>query len=74
MWENFISISIFRVNGKKRGENNPKFFWRWADKSEFDDIIISSRMILDHVPLTMPRAIHYLANQQTYINYSDKKV
>ncbi|CAL8111086.1 unnamed protein product [Orchesella dallaii] len=49
--------SAFRSGRRAKNDSKPRWNIRWADRQEFREIIITSRMMMDHVPFRPNKAL-----------------
>ncbi|ODM97087.1 Sn1-specific diacylglycerol lipase beta [Orchesella cincta] len=55
--------SSFRSGRRPKNDSKPRWNIRWADRQEFREIIITSRMIMDHVPFRPNKALQDLTRR-----------
>lgn len=51
-------VYFFGNSWLEQPEAGPRWYLRWADKNEFQDIVISPRMIADHWYHRMEKGLH----------------
>ena len=50
-------------------DDGPRYEYRWAHRSEFNDVRVTPRMMTDHYPDNVYRALRDIANAEASVTW-----